>query len=129
MAARRGWPLAFGLLLLLELAIAVGLWQWRHQVLTDTASATAAQQRWDQFREQVASEVQREAPVRHRLPGSVEPPYRVLLRDHFATVLAAALFFSALLYGVLCFFVAGAWGRGQRASQENLDDCASPNGS
>jgi hypothetical protein len=52
-------------------------------------------------------------PVKRRVPGSLEPPALVLMRDHFAVCLGFALLLSTVLFGTFMFFVRGAmWSGG-----------------
>jgi hypothetical protein len=43
------------------------------------------------------------APPTH--PFNLQPPWLVLMRDHFAVCLAAAIVFSSLLCAVMAFFI------------------------
>ena len=47
------------------------------------------------------------SPVQRRVPKSNEPPALVMMRDHFAVSLFAAVLFSTMLYWVLAWFVMG----------------------
>lgn len=70
-------------------------------------SAPEAQANWDQWREDVQTgDVEASGGVTRRTPESAEPPWLVLMRDHFAVCLAAAVVFSSLLFGAVVFFIA-----------------------
>ena len=58
---------------------------------------------WKKWRE----EQLRSGVEAHRVPKSYEPPALVLMRDHFAILVAGALLFSSLLYWVIAWFITG----------------------
>jgi hypothetical protein len=66
-----------------------------------------AQEEWTKWREDVRSgKVPDDGTVSRRTPGSTEPPWLVLMRDHFAVCLTAAVTFSSLLFFVTTYFLA-----------------------
>jgi hypothetical protein len=70
-------------------------------------AAPEAQAKWAEWRDDVQTgDVEASGGVTRRTPESAEPPWLVLMRDHFAVCLAAAVVFSSLLFGVIVFFVA-----------------------
>lgn len=82
-------------------------------------SRPAAREDWERWRERArrqSPDAHREAlsrgetaePVQRSAPQSADPNLLILLRDHFATCLLAAVFFSSLLFAVTMFFVRGA---------------------
>jgi hypothetical protein len=62
---------------------------------------------WQTWRDDVQQQQGRPGPVQRRVPKSSEPPALVMMRDHFAVSLIAALLFSTMLYWVLAWFVMG----------------------
>lgn len=96
-----------------------GMFDARERMLAvlDTPQARAE---WEAWRAQVREEVERGGPVERRVPPSPEPNLLVLLRDYFAVCLAAALFFTSLLFLVLMILLRGAFS-GQSVSGSNPD--------
>jgi hypothetical protein len=47
--------------------------------------------------------------VARRAPKSDEPPMLVLLRDHYAVIVAASLTFYTFLFGLALFIGRGLW--------------------
>ena len=77
----------------------------RRAALRELGTPTATAE-WRQWREAARKETTT-GPVRRRLPESTEPPGLVLLRDHFAVVLTAAVIFGSLLFGMALFAIRG----------------------
>src|SRR5687768_14080774 len=78
-------------------------------VVVSRLSTPEARTDWETWRSQVRNEAdQPDRPVARPVPKSTEPPLLVLLRDYFVTCLAAAVFFSSLLFLVTMIFVRGA---------------------
>lgn len=79
--------------------------------LRDHVVATFSQpeelRQWQNWRE-AAGDPAIQGPVARRKPSSEEPPALVLMRDYFPIVLAAALFFSSLVYWFLVLALCGA---------------------
>lgn len=67
-----------------------------------------AQAEWEAWRAEVRKQVERGGPVQRRVPRSPEPNALVLLRDHFETCVAAAVFFCSLLFFVMMLLLRGA---------------------
>jgi hypothetical protein len=90
--------------------ITIVIWmtfQARSAVMTSVAASPRAQAEWTKWREDVESgAVPDDGAVSRRTPKSTEPPWLVLMRDHFAVCLTAAIVFSSLLFAVTAFFVA-----------------------
>jgi hypothetical protein len=81
----------------------------REEALNELATP-GEQAKWDQWREDVQDgEVEASGGVARRTPESAEPPWLVLMRDHFAVCLAAAVLFSSLLFGVCVYFAFAIW--------------------
>lgn len=86
-------------------AIVFGTYRARSAALAELA-APPAQSEWRQWREDVQSgAVSDDGAVARRTPESAEPPWLVLMRDHFAVCLTAAVVFSSLLFFVTAFFI------------------------
>lgn len=79
----------------------------RQWALQELASPVAKQQ-WDEWRTDVEEGREPQADsVQRRTPKSTEPPGLVMMRDHFAICLIAAVGLSSLLYAVLVWFIRG----------------------
>lgn len=66
-------------------------------------------------------------PVERRLPKSERPPTLVLLEEHFALCLAAAVLFGTLVYVVMMLLIRGALrGDGPTLARESEEDSAGP---
>jgi hypothetical protein len=66
-----------------------------------------AADQWQDWRDHVEQEQRESAPVERRVPSSELPPSYVLMQDHFAVCLVAAVVFSFLLFAVFSFLVTG----------------------
>jgi hypothetical protein len=90
--------------------VAVVIWmtfQARKAVMAGADASPRAQDEWTRWREDVKSgAVPDDGVITRRTPKSTEPPWLVLMRDHFAVCLAAAVIFSSLLFAVTAFFIA-----------------------
>jgi hypothetical protein len=94
--------------LTLLIALTVGLWVARGQVLRPKEAAQARDQ-WQEWRSAAKDQQTEKGPVLRRVPKSEEPPTVVLLRDYFVTssliliVLSSAVYFAfaLMLRGVL----------------------------
>jgi len=93
---------AAGYLLVVGSIAATMITSRRHLIAQHTTPQ--AQQAWEKWRSEAASE----SPVQRRTPKSPEPNVLVLMRDHFATCLTAALFFSSLVYLLFAGLLRGA---------------------
>ncbi len=93
---------------LLMVAIVVGMYRMRDVTLA-TMGTSQAYEEWQEWRESEPNQSE-DYPVRRRPPRSSEPPSLVLMRDHFAVVLGAAILFPSLLYVAMLVAVKGvAW--------------------
>ena len=97
--------------LLFLAAIVLGVFQARDRVLKVFGTPQVAAE-WDEWREAVRQQADR-GPVRRRPPKSPEPPALVLMRDHFAVVMAAAVVFGSLLFATFAIAVRGVFARGK----------------
>jgi hypothetical protein len=98
--------LALTLYLLLMAGLTLGIFRarsWASSVYWNEQ----AQSQWDEYRDDVAEQSERRAPVQRRIPRSVEPPALVLLRDHFGTCLTISLVLTSALYACFMFFLGG----------------------
>jgi hypothetical protein len=75
--------------------------------MTGAAASPRGQAEWTKWREDVKrGAVSDDGAVSRRTPKSTEPPWLVLMRDHFAVCLTAAIVFTTLLFAVTAFFIA-----------------------
>jgi hypothetical protein len=88
----------------------------------ETYGGVQAQGQWDNWRDDVKQHASAPAPVRRKVPASVEPPALVLMRDYFPICLVGALGLTAVLAGTFLFFVRGAL----RSPSQPFVDCSSP---
>jgi hypothetical protein len=100
--------------LLVMLALTAAMFAARAGVF-ETYGTLEAKAEWEAWRaaaRKQSSEDQQPVagPVQRRTPKSADPPALVLMRDYFATCLAAALFFSSLLFAVTMIVIRGAIG-------------------
>jgi hypothetical protein len=97
----RYWPWILALLILILGEVALVSWlRDSRQTWIDNNSTPTAQASWDQYRKDAAKQTGEPGtgPVKRRVPKSSEPPFVVLLRDHFGVVQTAAVVFSTVLY-------------------------------
>jgi hypothetical protein len=87
--------------------VAGGLAYGRTQLLATYGTAEAKTE-WEAWRAEAQKMAQGAGPVKRRVPGSLEPPALVLMRDHFAVCLGFALLLSTVLFGTFMYFVRGA---------------------
>jgi hypothetical protein len=106
----RSWQAAAWLAAYLAtIGVMVWLLVGARQRIIARLSDPVAKAQWEAYKQQEAlRQADPEAPVQRRLPKSEEPPALVLLRDHFAAVLTAALVMSSLLFAFLAFALRGA---------------------
>ena len=97
----RYWPWVLALLILILGEVAL-VWWLRDSRETWIAnnSTVAVQESWEKYREDAAKQdgSAGAGPVKRKVPKSSEPPFVVLLRDHFGVVQTAAVVFSTVLY-------------------------------
>jgi len=74
----------------------------------ETYGSAAAQAEWEKWRADAKQMAEQPSIVKRRVPGSVEPPALVLMRDYFAVCLAGALVLSTVLFGTFMAFIHGA---------------------
>ena len=97
----RYWPWVLALLILILGEVALVWWlRDSRQTWIDNNSTPAVQASWQEWREDAAKQDGGlgSGPVKRRAPKSSEPPFVVLLRDHFGVVQTAAVVFSTVLY-------------------------------
>ncbi len=97
----RYWPWLLALLILILGEVALVAWlRDSRQTWIDNNSTKAAVDSWKQYQKDAAKQDGKagSGPVKRTVPKSPEPPFVVLLRDHFGVVQAAAVVFSAVLY-------------------------------
>jgi hypothetical protein len=75
-----------------------------------TMGTPAARAEWTAWRESEPNQ-RKDLPVSRRPPKSAEPPSLVLMRDHFAVLLSAAIVFSSLLFAALAIAIRGVFMR------------------
>ncbi len=75
--------------------------------LLERMSTAAEQQNWEAWREEAAKQDGKTGPVQRRVPKSKQPPMLVLLRDHFAVIISAAVVFYTVLFGFGAYVVGG----------------------
>ena len=81
------------------------------QRLRTEAEAEAA---WREWRVAATEQASPNGPVQRKIPKSPLPPIRVLLLNHFKTMMAAAFIFGSILYGIVCFFARGIFVGGKQ---------------
>lgn len=119
----RYWPWIVALLVLILGEIALVAWlRESRQTWIDNNSTIAVQESWDKFRADAAKQTGEAGagPVKRRVPKSSEPPFVVLLRDHFGVVQTAAVVFSAVLYLFGLILVRGLWLAQQNERKSSL---------
>lgn len=106
----RYWPWVLALLVLILGEVALVWWLRDNQETWIANNSTAsAQASWDKYREDAAKQTGAPGtgPVKRKMPKSSEPPFVVLLRDHFGVVQAAAVVFSTVLYLFVLILIRG----------------------
>lgn len=97
----RYWPWVLALLILILGEVALVSWlRDSRQTWIDNNSTPAVQASWEEWRADAAKQdgTAGAGPVKRKVPKSSEPPFVVLLRDHFGVVQTAAVVFSAVMY-------------------------------
>ena len=64
-------------------------------------------EQWQAWRDHVKQEQEGAVTVQRRVPSSELPPAFVLMQDHFAVCLTAAVVFSLLLFATFSFLLTG----------------------
>ena len=103
----------------LMVAVVGGLYQGRAWTRGHLADSQAKAE-WQTFRDDVANSVE-DAPVRRRVPKSVEPPALVLLRDHFVVCLIISCVMVSALFGTFALFIYGSLSSGAEPEVEDQD--------
>jgi|DewCreStandDraft_4_1066084.scaffolds.fasta_scaffold26072_3 hypothetical protein len=101
-----GWLFWLMLGILVLAGAAAALWHAREWAMADL-SGSSGRQAWHDWKEHTRKLASSGGPVARRPVQADEPPALVLLRDHFATVLAACLTLLAALLGFIGFVVRG----------------------
>ncbi len=86
------------LLVAMVAAVSIGFDAGRRWALLHYGTA-AADEDWRRWRNEVVSRNQAEDPVARRVPKSEEPPFRVLMRDHYDVCLLGAMLLSTAMFG------------------------------
>ncbi len=97
----RYWPWILALLILILGEMALVLWlRDSRQTWIDNNSTPEVQASWQEWKKDAAKQdgSAGTGPVKRKVPKSSEPPFVVLLRDHFGVVQTAAVVFSTVLY-------------------------------
>lgn len=113
----RYWPWMLALLVLILGEVALVMWlRDSRQTWIDNNSTASTKASWEKYREDAAKQDGKagSGPVKRAVPKSSEPPFVVLLRDHFGVVQAAAVVFSAVMYLFALILI-----RGLRQAQKN----------
>lgn len=97
-------------------AIAAVTVHLRERIISDGPEAAKDQQSWEAWREAAAKEDGSHGPVQRAVPPSDEPPMRVLMRDHFGTILGASIIFPAIILGFLLMVLRGVIQQGNRGA-------------
>ena len=88
--------------------IVYGLAEMRDRVIVEMSTPEAAAQ-WQEWKADAARQDGTAGPVARREPKSDEPPSLVLLRDHYAVLVVAALTIYSFLFGLAVFLGRGIW--------------------
>jgi hypothetical protein len=104
--SRSGWlALVLGFVMLMA-CITWAMLAYRKGVIA-SMSTPEARAEWQEWRDASARQ-SADGPVLRRPVRSSEPPAVVLVRDYFSSLLAGALFFSSLFYGLFIWILRGA---------------------
>lgn len=103
--SRRGLIVGLTLYLVLVGVVAFSMLRVR-QVTLATMGTPEARAEWNAWRESEPNQ-RTDLPVSRRPPKSPEPPALVLMRDHFAVLISAAIVFSSLLFAALAIAARG----------------------
>jgi hypothetical protein len=89
-------------------AVGIVLGMARTRARTIEELSTPEQQAyWQEWKTEAARQDGTTGPVARREPKSDEPPTLVLLRDHYAVIVAASLTFYTFLFGLAVFLGRG----------------------
>lgn len=87
-------------------SLAAGLAYVRRQAVAEL-STPRARAEWQAWKAETERQAQRPGPPARRAVRSDEPPALVLLRDHFAPILAMSLTVATFLFGFLALILQG----------------------
>jgi hypothetical protein len=90
-----------------------GLLILRQRTLTELNTPEARRQ-WQAWKQETSEKQQAAEPVRRRPVRSDEPPALILLRDHFAAIVATTVMICSFLFAFLAFVASGSLGGGGR---------------
>jgi hypothetical protein len=113
MSSARFLTIAAVAYLLVMAGVLLGLMRARQWTIAVYGSPSAETQ-WQSFRQDVARQAERRAPVSRREPKSEEPPALVLMRDYFGVCALIAVGLTSALFGTLAFFVGGVLSQARR---------------
>lgn len=94
--------------------VAAGLVILRQRTVAGLDTPEARRQ-WQAWKQEASDEHKAAGPVRRRPIRSDEPPALVLLRDHFAAIVATTLMICSFLFAFLAFVASGSVGGGRRS--------------
>jgi len=97
------WFIAYAALVAAVVAATLKTRDWAIEQLATPKSLAD----WQTWRDDVQQQQGQSGPVQRRVPKSNEPPALVMMRDHFAVSLFAAVLFSTMLFWVFAWFVMG----------------------
>ena len=106
------WLLAYAAVMT---AVVAALVVARKRVLARLDTPEARRQ-WQAWKEKTADEQVAAGPVRRRAVQSDEPPALILLRDHFAAIVATTVMICSFLFAFLAFVMRGALRSGRPTS-------------
>lgn len=97
----------FVLYLLSMAVVVVAGSQFRRWALS-VYSTGAAQEQWDEWRDDVQTAQQQPQSVARRVPRSDAPPALVLMRDHYTACLTISLVLSSALFATFMLMIRGS---------------------
>ena len=98
-----GW---LAILVAIEAMIVIGLISARSRALADLGT-TEAKLAWREWQAETVSQSQSSGPVRRRAVKVEEPPGLILVRDHFAAIVASTVLVTSAFFGFLLLIVRG----------------------
>jgi hypothetical protein len=108
------------------LCIMLGMTRIRASTIEEL-STPEQQAHWQKWKAEAARQDGTTGPVSRRAPKSDEPPTLVLLRDHYAVIVAASLTFYTFLFGLAVFLGRGMW-TSRTATLTERDDSSTRKG-
>ncbi len=94
-------------LLVVIVSVVAGM-LWARNAAIATYGTPEAQAEWEDWRREAAAQAESGGPVQRKVPRSQEPPALMLMRDHFAPCLGAALVAACGVYGTFTLLLFGA---------------------